>query len=402
MGYDEKLSLPYDIPANEYLRLQGEQFSKSRGLAIWVPDILEKFDVDAIRYYLSINMPENKDTNWMWDDFIAKNNDELVGAYGNFVHRVVMFTQKNFGQIPNKGTLDKSDKEAIKKIKEIADEVSSSIEKCNFKKGLRAAMSLAQFGNQYFDQNQPWKLIKEDKKRCENVLHICFKIVNALAVLMQSYLPYSSDKIWKILGHKNQIEKSKWDDAFEELKVGAKLEKPQLLFKKLSLQDFMIEEDPFSKVDLRVAKILDVKDHPKADKLYMMQVDLGGLGKRVLVAGMKQFYTKDEIKGKNIVIVANLRPAKIRGVESKGMLLAAEDNTGIVSLLNPGDAKPGSEVYIKGISREPVSILEFEEFKKINMTIGEKQEAVYDGKKLMSEKGKIVTDKKVKKGAEIK
>ena len=403
MGYDEKLNLPYDIPANEYLRLQGEQFSKSRGLAIWVPDILEKFDADALRYYLSINMPENKDTNWMWDDFITKNNDELVGAYGNFVHRVITFTQKNFGEIPQKGSLNKSDKEALEKIKEISDEVSSSINKCNFKKGLRAAMSLAQFGNKYFDQNQPWQLIKEDKKRCGNVLHICFKIINALAVIMEPYLPFSSDKIWEILGHNKSIHKSKWDDAFEELKVGTKLEKPKLLFKKLSLQEFMTEEDPFSKADLRVAKILDVKDHPQADKLYMMQVDLGALGKRVLVAGVKQFYSKDEIKGKSIVIVANLKPAKIRGVESKGMLLAAEDGeTGIVSLLNPGDAKPGSEVYIEGIPREPVSILEFEEFKKINMNISDKQEAVYNNKNLMSEKGKIFSDKKVKKGAEIK
>jgi methionyl-tRNA synthetase len=263
-------------------------------------------------------------------------------------------------------------------------------------------MNLAQFGNQYFDQNQPWKLVKDDKKRCETVLHVCFKIVNALAVFMNPYLPFSSDKIWKNLGNKNTIQENNWDSAFKELKVGTKLEKPQLLFKKLSLQDFMIEEDPFSKADLRVAKILDVKDHPQAEKLYMLHVDLGSLGKRVLVAGMKQFYSKEEIKGKSIVIVANLKPAKIRGIESKGMLLAAEDNTGIVSLLNPGDASPGSEVFIEGIPREPTSILEFDEFKKINMTVGENQEAVYEGKSLMSEKGKVVSDKKVQKGAEIK
>jgi len=402
MGYDNSLDLPYDIPANEYLRLQGEQFSKSRGLAIWVPDILEKFDADAVRYYLSINMPENKDTNWMWDDFVAKNNDELVGAYGNFIHRVVTFTQKNFGEIPPPGKLDDLDKKAIKKIKEISVEVSKEIEKCNFKKGLRAAMSLAQFGNYYFDQKQPWNLIKTDKKRCATVLHICLKIINGLAVLMASYLPFSSDKIWHILGHKNSIHNEKWESTFEELKVGFILEKPKPLFKKLSLSEFMIEEDSFSKLDLRVAKVIDVKDHPQADKLYLLHVDLGALGKRVLVAGMKAFYSKDEIKGKSIVIVTNLRPAKIRGVESKGMLLAAEDTKGVVSLLDPGDANPGSEVFIEGIPREPAGVLEFDDFKKVNMTIGKNREAIYGGKNLKSEKGKIISDKEIEKGAEIK
>ena len=402
MGYDNSLELPYDIPANEYLRLQGEQFSKSRGLAIWVPDILEKFDVDAVRYYLSINMPENKDTNWMWDDFVAKNNDELVGTYGNFIHRVATFTQKNFGEIPSQGTLDDLDKKALKKIEEVSNEVSAAIEKCNFKKGLRAAMNLAQFGNYYFDQKQPWSLIKTDKEKCGTVLHICLKIVNALAVLMASYLPFSSDKIWNVLGHDDSIHDGKWELALEDLKVGTKLEKPKPLFKKLSLQEFMTEEEPFSKLDLRVAKVIDVKDHPQADKLYMLQVDLGALGKRVLVAGMKTFYSKDEIKGKSIVIVSNLRPAKIRGVESKGMLLAAEDDKGVVSLLDPGDARPGSEVFIEGIPREPAGVLEFDDFKKVDMTIGENGEAIYDGKNLKSEKGKIISDKEVEKGAEIK
>ena len=164
----------------------------------------------------------------------------------------------------------------------------------------------------------------------------------------------------------------------------------------------MGETDPFSKADLRVAKILEVKDHPQADKLYLMHVDLGKLGKRVIVAGMKQFYTKEEIKGKNIVIVTNLKPAKIRGITSKGMLLAAEDDTGIVSLLNPGKSTPGSEISIDGISRDPATILEFEDFEKINMTIGEGLKAEYNGKVLKSEKGVVISDKPVKKGAKIK
>ncbi len=401
MGYSKELNLPYDIPANEYLRLKGEQFSKSRGTAVWVPDILEKFDVDAVRYYLSINMPENKDTNWMWDDFIAKNNDELVGTYGNFIHRVVTFTHKNFGVIPKLGKLDDLDKKAIKKIEEALKEVATSIEKCNFKQGLRAAMNIAQFGNFYFDQKKPWNLIKNDKEACGTVLHICLKIVNALAVLMSPYLPYSSDSIWSILGHKDSIHNGNWELALEELKVGSILEKPKPLFRKLDLKDFMGESDIFSKLDLRVAKVIDVKDHPNADTLYLLHIDLGKLGRRVIVAGMKPYYSKDEINGKSIVIVTNLKPANIRGIKSNGMLLAAEDEKGVCSLLNPGESSPGSEVFIEGIPREPEKILEFDDFKKVNMVIGEKQKAIYDGKVLRAEKGDVTSDKTVEKGAKI-
>ena len=161
-----------------------------------------------------------------------------------------------------------------------------------------------------------------------------------------------------------------------------------------------MEEEPFSKLDLRVAKVLDVRDHPNADTLYMLLLDLGKLGKRVIVAGMKPHYSKDEMKGKNIVIVTNLKPATIRGVKSNGMLLAADDGK-VVSLLNPGDSIPGSEVFIEGITRNPDKILEFEDFKKVSMMIDEKQKATYKGKSLQTEKGEIISDKKIEKGAKI-
>ena len=402
MGYNPELNLPYDIPANEYLRLKGEQFSKSRGLAIWVPEIVKKFDVDSIRYYLSINMPENKDSNWLWEDFVIKNNDELVGAYGNFIHRVITFTQKNFTKIPPKGILDELDKEALEKIKETSEEVKEAISQCKFKNGLRSAMKLAQFGNYYFDRKEPWKLIKSNKEECGSVLYICLKIVKALAVFISPYLPFSSEKILKMIGYDISINAIFWDFSMEDLKVGYPLEKPQPLFKKLVLEEIMMEEENlFSKLDLRAAKILDVKDHPQADKLLILDVDLGDLGKRVLVAGMKPYYSHDEIKGKSIVIVSNLKPAKIRGIESKGMLLAASDNEGKVVLLSSGDATPGSEIYIEGIKRKPEQVLEFDDFKKIKMTIDEKQNAIFEGKILKSNKGNVITDKQVKSGATI-
>jgi methionyl-tRNA synthetase len=401
MGYDKDLGLPYDIPANEYLRLDGEQFSKSRGIAVWVPDIIKNLDVDSVRYYLSINMPENKDTNWLWDDFVAKNNDELVGAYGNFIHRVITFAQKNFGEIPKLGKVDKFDEDALKKIKETSEEVSESIKKCEFKKGLRAVMSLAQFGNVYFDKKQPWFLVKEDKKRCASSLHICLKIVKALSIFMQPYLPFSSKKVWNMLGENKPIENALWDDALDEINIGFKIEKPQPLFKKLDLKDFIEEDDPFSKVDLRVAKILDAKDHPKADKLYMLHVDLGELGRRVIVAGMKPYYTVAELKGKKIVVVVNLKPANIRGIKSNGMLLAAEDSNGVVSLLDPGDSQPGSEVTVDGIKKNPSNVLEFEDFKKIQLKIEDGRKVTYNKKVLRAEKADVVSDKIVEKGAKI-
>lgn len=403
MGYDKGLQLPYDIPANEYLRLEGEQFSKSRGLAIWVPDILKKIDVDPLRYYLSINMPEKKDSNWTWEDFVAKNNDELVGAYGNFIHRVVTFTHKNYGVIPEADVLTDDDKNVLSKIDEISKEASDYIYKCEFKLGLRSIMSLASAGNVYFNDMQPWKVVKEDKKRCGTILYVCLKIAKALSVFMSPFLPYSSDKIWNMIGEDGSVHQTSWDDAASDLNIGFELQRPKPLFNKLELSEFMEEkeEDPFSKLDLRVAEILDVKDHPDADKLYMLHVDLGDLGKKVLVAGMKKYYSAEELKGKKIVMVANLKPAKIRGVTSNGMLLAAEDKAGVVSLLKPGDIKAGSEVFVEDIDRKPVKLLDFDEFKKISMKINNKQQAVYNNKVLKTKSGPVVCDKKVKENAEI-
>jgi methionine--tRNA ligase beta chain len=192
-----------------------------------------------------------------------------------------------------------------------------------------------------------------------------------------------------------------WDDALLELKQTTPLETPTPLFKKLELKDIITTSDPFSKLDLRVAKILDVQDHPQADKLYIMQVDLGPLGKRTIVAGMKPYYPKQDIQGKSIVMVINLKPAVIRGVESKGMLLAASDSSGVVTLLDPKDSFPGAEVGVEGIAREPVAILEFEAFKEAPMTVDLKGNVVYNGKPLKTKSNIVVTDQKVKEGAKI-
>jgi methionyl-tRNA synthetase len=399
MGYDETLNLPYNIPANEYLTLKGEQFSKSRGVGIWVPDILKRFDADVIRYYLSINMPENKDADWTWNDFVSKNNDELLGTYGNFIHRVITFTSKNFGVIPKAGTLTETDKEALQRILDTHREVGEALEQCSFKKGLRAVMNLAQYGNQYFDHNQPWILVKTDRERCKTVLYISLRLVQSLAVCMTPYLPFSSERIWRMLGHTEHIKH--WNDARLDIQHGTPLQTPTPLFKKLELTDIVTNADPFSKLDLRVAKILEVTDHPKADKLYIMQVDLGPLGKRTIVAGMKPYYQKQELTGKSIVMVTNLKPAVIRGIESKGMLLAATDAHNVVSLLDPKDGSPGAEIEVDGIAREPAQVLEFEAFTQAPMTVDAKGNVVYQGKPLKIKDTIITTDQNIKEGAKI-
>jgi methionyl-tRNA synthetase len=193
-----------------------------------------------------------------------------------------------------------------------------------------------------------------------------------------------------------------WDEATADLHVGTSLETPAPLFKKLELKEIVSESDPFSKLDLRVAKVADVQDHPQADKLYVLQVDLGPLGKRTIVAGMKPYYTKEQILGKSIVMVINLKPATLRGVESKGMLLAATDATsGMVTLLNPQESTPGAEVGVEGIAREPIPVLEFTAFKEAPMVVDGEGHVVYKGKPLKTKGYTVGTDHKVKEGATV-
>ncbi|KAA0015107.1 MAG: methionine--tRNA ligase [Thermoplasmata archaeon] len=390
------LNLPYDVPANEYLTMSGEQFSKSKGIGIWIPNMLKKFEADVIRYYLSINMPEKHDTDWQWEDFVAKNNNELVAIYGNFIHRVITFASKNFGVVPPYTKGDDLDARTIEEIKNNFEEVGKAIEKCYFKEGIKRIMRMAQIGNQYMNRVEPWKLLKDDEERCKSVIHICLKIVKFLAVASAPYMPKTADKIWKMLGYNDSIHNRKWDEAYEELEEN-ELQKPVPLFNKLNLDD--IVEEPFSKLDLRVAKVINVENHPNADKLYVMELDVGELGKRRIVAGIKPWYEKGELIGKKIVLLANLKSAKIRGVLSNGMLLAADDGGKAVLLIANG--KEGSRVYIEGIEGKPVKEMEYEEFRKIKMAAkGGKVE--YKGKFLRDETGEIKIDGVVKDGSIIR
>ena len=362
------LNLPYDVPANEFLRYGGEQLSKSRGVTVDIPDILDKYDADALRYYLTAIMPELHDADFTWDEFDRKNNDELVATYGNFVHRVLTFAYKHFEKVPERGKLKDIDEEALKRIKEQISKTSDHIEKCQFKKGLKCIMDLAKFGNQYFDAKAPWSEIKNDKEACATTIYTCLRIVKALAVGFAPFLPFSSERLWHLLGYKNSVHEQHWDEAEKEIKIGQGLLKPEVLFKRIEER---VEEKglirELEKVDMRIGEIVNIEQHPNADKLIILTVDLGD-EKRKLVAGLKEHYDSNELINKKIVVVCNLQPVKLRGVESRGMLLAAQDERNIGVLTVDKKAKNGAE--INGC-KKGAKMISFDEFKMLDLRVGD-------------------------------
>ena len=368
MGYGG-LNLPYDVPANEFLNFQGEKFSKSRGIGIDVQDILKQFDADVVRYFLGANMPEQRDADFNWEEFETKVNNELVATYGNYVHRVLSFTQKNFGEIPELRLKDteKERQEVYDAIILAKTEVDLYLSTCQFKRALKSIMDLAQFGNRFFDAVAPWALLKSDKAKCGSVLNLNMEIVKALAVLSWPFLPNSAQKVWKMLGNDAPLGQGSWTMIDVVLQPGTKLAEPKPLFSKVILEKPV--DNPFSamsKLNLKVAKVVSVTDHPNAEKLYVVQLDAG---KPVqLVAGLKAYYSKEQLTGKMIVFISNLEPAKLRGVESQGMMLAAEMDGKVLVLTPSGDAEPGESVD-SGMGHSEKSI-SFDEFKKFTIKVG--------------------------------
>lgn len=398
------LNLPYDVPANAFMRFKGAQFSKSRGVSVALNEVVETYDSDALRYYVSTVMPENRDADFSWEEFIAKNNNELVATYGNFVHRTLSFTHKNFGEIPQPGERNKN---LMFEIPAALKDVGNYIENCEFKLGIKRAMHTARFGNQFIDTNAPWKLLKEDRDVCGAVLYDALHLTKALAVIMAPYLPFSSQKIWESLGEEGKIAEVSWEEALVPPEVGRKLAPPEPLFKKLEemkMEERTTKEWPaeMGRLDLRIGEIESVEDHPDADKLIVMQVNVGE-SKRQLVAGLKQHYSIEELADRKIVVVCNLQPAKLRGVESQGMLLAAVKDDVVSVLIPEGEAKAGDA--IRGTFGHG-GLLSFPEFQKMKMQIGEDGYAEFvgsDGGKfqLHTLTAKVKPDKPIPTGAKI-
>jgi methionyl-tRNA synthetase len=360
------LNLPYDIPANEFLTFKGEAFSKSRGVGIDVPSLLERFEPDIIRYYISTNMPENRDSDFSLDDFEAKINNELVATLGNYYHRVLSFTHKNFGVVPELKGIEEERKQVIDLIQKTSEDVDYHLDRCEFKRALKSVMDLAQYGNQFFDRMAPWSLIKTDKEKCGAVLALNLEIVKALAVLSHPFLPFSSDKIWAFLGMPESIMAHGYEWIDMPLQSGQKLIEPRPVFAKVAIS---APEDPFKAFDqlnLKVGVVLDAKQHPNADKLLVLDVDVGK--KITLVAGLKKYYPDDSLKGKKIVVITNLQHAKLRGVESMGMILAAEKDEKVKFLTPAGDAKPGDPIS-SGRAQNDKEI-SLSDFQKLTLRVG--------------------------------
>ncbi len=375
MGYDDNLNLPYDVPANEYLMLGGAQFSKSRRHAVWLHTYLDRYDPDVLRFYLCMHLPEARDTDFTWETFVEVNNNVLVATYGNLIHRVLTFTKKNFdSRIPDPG---ESSIPGLKEgIEARGKEISGFIEGRQFKNSIKSFLYLAQEGNKYFGEQAPWESIKTDKGKCSQVMYECIRLVRAMAVYSSPFMPKAAQRLWEMLGYDGKVEEVDWTSALDDPPVGQSLRDIKVLFNKLDVDEVLDQEkgadlvedeflehlrkkgeakeektmeidiDYLSKMDLVVAKVDDVRDHPNADKLYIIDIELGDGEKRQIVAGMKPYYKPEELKGKKIVVVANLKPAKLRGEMSQGMLLAAEDDQGNVSLLtlDKDNVGPGSRV----------------------------------------------------------
>ncbi|DAC11524.1 MAG TPA: methionine--tRNA ligase, partial [Candidatus Poseidoniales archaeon] len=386
-----ELKLPSDVPAMEYLMLSGGQFSKSRKHAIWLPSFLERHHPDTLRYYLSINMPENHDTDFNWPDFVEKINNELIAAYGNFVHRV--FTLGN--RFPESGLINFENqdlcREEMNYLENIHNEITSSLNKHRYKEALRHVMSVAQYGNQMLQKAEPWKFLKQEtdaehqqaRQSSFAKLSFSWRITRFLAITSQPFLPKAAASIWNQLGEVENIEDIPWQEAVNwnaEMKWNH--DQPIPLFKRLDLDEILgtenqlIDEsetsqnshqDPvnkeqngddtvtegltslkfedFLKVEMTVGKIKSVEDHPNADKLYVVNLDDGSENGRTICAGIKEHYSISELEGLMVIFVANLAPRKLRGVVSEGMMLAAENDDGLVKLLTVDSSmSPGSRV----------------------------------------------------------
>jgi methionyl-tRNA synthetase len=337
--------LPSEIPANEFLNLKGAKFSTSRRRAVWLHEALDTFDPDLLRYALSVNLPENKDTDFDWDDFKHKVNNELANILGNFVNRTMSFVKRRFSsKVPGVKRLSSDDREMVERISRTKQSVEDRVEAFELKKGIKQIMELAKQANRYFDKMKPWEMIKKDPDSCAATINTCMQVVDSLGTLIEPYLPFTSKKITDMLA----IEKNDWEKVgvprlndhkqigelqilFEKVEDAViKLEKGKLGIKEEKMAETISIPD-FAKVEIKVASIKSAEKVAGTDKLTKMVIDIGG-EERQIVAGIAEYYSTDELVGKKIIVVTNLAPAKIRGVDSNGMLLAATLN-GKLSLL---------------------------------------------------------------------
>lgn len=364
--------LPANVPANEFLNLEGDKISTSRNWAVWLHEYLRDFPgkQDVLRYTLCSNAPETKDNDFTWKDFQLKNNSELVAILGNFVNRTLVLTHKFYqGVVPSIGELTDLDRQTIEEMKTFPERIGRSIETYRFREALAELMNLARLGNKYLTETEPWKLVKTDPERTKTVMNLSLQICANLALLCEPFLPFSAEKLRNMLN----LEKLEWRKAgnAELLAAGATINNPELLFEKIEddainaqiqrLQDAKKQNelnawqpnavkqevafDDFGKVDIRVGTVLECTKVPKADKLLQFKIE-DGMGTRTIVSGIAKFYPNpEELVGKQICFIANFAPRKLKGVESQGMILSAEDKDGRLVLVTPSQlVTPGCSI----------------------------------------------------------
>jgi methionyl-tRNA synthetase len=365
--------LPENVPANEFLNLEGNKLSTSKNWAVWLHEYLEEFpnQQDVLRYTLTANAPESKDNDFTWKDFQAKNNNELVAIFGNFINRVVVLTNKYYtGEVPLAGTFTEVDEDVLAAVKEFPNTIGKSIERYRFREASQELMNLARLGNKYLADEEPWKVIKVDAARVQTIMYVALQISAALAVLSEPFLPFTSTKLKSILN----IDKSlSWGDIHEkEVLLSAKhqINKAELLFSKIedksieaqveklaatkvaneqekkvvAPQKEVIDFEDFSKLDIRVGTILEAEKVAKTKKLLQLKVDVG-IDVRTIVSGIAESFSPEDIIGQQVSVLVNLAPRKIRGVESQGMILMTDTPDGKLAFVAPERSiKNGQEV----------------------------------------------------------
>ena len=372
--------LPTNVPANEFLNLEGNKLSTSKNWAVWLHEYLQDFpnQQDVLRYALTANAPETKDNDFTWKDFQARNNNELVAIFGNFINRVAVLTQKYYeGEVPAAGVLNATDSETLQQLSELTQKIEQSLERYRFREAQQELMNIARLGNKYLADEEPWKLIKTDAERVKTVMYVALQVATALAITSEPFLPFTSEKLKNIL----QLGTTAWEQVKQNptalLPTGHKIGVATLLFEKIedaaiakqlerlentkqanrqeaqaaaevtvAPQKELISYDDFAKMDIRIGTILSAEKMPKADKLLILKVDTG-IDQRTIVSGIAQSFNPEEIIGKRVTVLANLAPRKLRGVESQGMILMVENAQGKYRFIAPDGEEIANGAEVK-------------------------------------------------------
>jgi methionyl-tRNA synthetase len=363
--------LPDNVPANEFLNLEGNKLSTSKNWAVWLHEYLEEFpnQQDVLRYALTSNAPETKDNDFTWKDFQARNNNELVAIYGNFINRVVVLTNKYYnGIVPQPNELSEVDEAVLTELKAYPAVISSSLERYRFREALGEMMNVARLGNKYLADEEPWKMIKTDEERTKTQMYVALQIAGALSILCEPFLPFTANKLTRILKTEGSINWNSVIETSDLIPTGHQIGEAELLFSKIEDEEIqkqidkleatktaniaenkkaepqkdLIQFEDFAKMDIRVGTILEAEKMPKANKLLVLKVDTG-IDVRTIVSGIAESFKPEDIIGKRVSVLVNLAPRALRGVESQGMILMTSNAEGKLVFINPDADAPNGE-----------------------------------------------------------